>query len=138
MNTLIIVIAHTPLASALKEVAMHVFEAAKEIMVYDIKPDDAPEEIQANIMQDIQQYEAVDQVLVLGDLVGATPANIGVKVAQLLNQQGINSEFFSGTNVCMLLNAVCYRSLPLDALEAKILEGGQKGMKSIDCTCQSS
>lgn len=135
MNTQIFVITHVPLASALKEVVLHVFPNAKDMHVYDILSSDDPEEIQAKMAQDIQQSHA-QNILIFTDLIGATPANIGMRVAQTLSPQ--HSAFFGGVNVCMLLNAVRYGDLTIEALKAKILEGGQKGMQSLDCSCITS
>ncbi|ETD69176.1 PTS fructose transporter subunit IIA [Pelistega indica] len=137
MKTLIVVIAHVPLASALKEVALHVFAQAKDILVYDVAADEDPEQLQQKLNADIQeQLSTYQQVIIFSDLIGATPANTGFKIAQALNHQQVSSEFFGGTNVCMLLNAIRYNDLPLQELKTKILEGGQKGLQSIDCSCQ--
>ncbi|MDY3331618.1 MAG: hypothetical protein SOX43_06655 [Pelistega sp.] len=136
MNTLTVVVTHTPLASALKDVALHVFPAAKDMLVYDILPTDDPDVIQAKIMDDIMsQYSSVQNILLFSDLIGATPSNISMRIAQALHQQGKQTAFFGGTNVCMLLNAVRYADLSIEELRTKILEGGQKGMQSLDCSC---
>lgn len=134
MNTLTVVITHTPLASALKDVALHVFPAAQDMLAYDILPDDNPELMQTKIMADISAQH-VSNILLFTDLIGATPANISMRIAQALNQQGKQTAFFGGTNVCMLLNAIRYEELSIEELRTKILEGGQKGMQSLDCSC---
>ncbi len=136
MNTLIVVVMHTPLASALKDVALHVFPAAKDVLVYDILPEDDPDVMQEKIVNDIRmQHASVQNILLFSDLIGATPANISMRIAKTLYQQGKQAAFFGGTNVCMLLNAVRYENLSIEELRTKILEGGQKGMQSLDCSC---
>lgn len=160
MSALIVVITHAPLASALKEVVLHVFPTVDAMLVYDILPDVQPDSMQAQILADIQQKQqsAEQKVLVFTDLIGATPANIAMRVVYELNPHGVpvthtaastllnevaevkstlveRSLFFGGVNVCMLLNAVRYADLPPAELRAKILEGGQKGMQSLDCSC---
>lgn len=162
MSALIVVVAHAPLATALKEVVLHVFPTVDTMLVYDIVPDVQPEAMQAQIMADIQQKQSsIEQrVLVFSDLIGATPANIAMRVVNALNPHGVpathiapssfvevgdpkatvieRSVFFGGVNVCMLLNAVRYADLPTDTLKLKILEGGQKGMQSLDCSCMTN
>ncbi|NOL49875.1 PTS sugar transporter subunit IIA [Pelistega europaea] len=162
MSALIVVVTHAPLASALREVVLHVFPTVDTMLVYDILPDVQPEVMQAQIMADVQrkQQSTQQRVLVFSDLIGATPANIAMRVVYALNPHGVpvthtapsslgniaeikptmveRSVFFGGVNVCMLLNAVRYADLPVDELKAKILEGGKKGMQTVDCSCMAS
>lgn len=136
MNTLTVVVTHTPLASALKEVTLHVFPAAKDILVYDVLPDDNPDVLEQTIMNNItEKHFSVQNILLFSDLIGATPSNLSMRVAKALHQQGKQTAFFGGVNVCMLLNAVRYADLSIEELRTKILEGGQKGMQSLDCSC---
>lgn len=155
MRVLIVVITHAPLATALKEVVLHVFPHVDTMLVYDIPPDVQPEAMQAQIIADIKQKQdsAEQGVLVFSDLIGATPANIATRIVNTLNLVSPSfstlsdeekmsetkvverSIFFGGVNVCMLLNAVRYIDLPIETLKIKILEGGQKGMQSVDCSC---
>ncbi len=76
---------------------------------------------------------APEQVLIFTDLIGATPSNIGVRVAQSLNAAQIKTELLTGTNICMLLSAVRYRDMPIEQLQDKVIEAGKRGMQSIDC-----
>lgn len=135
MHALMVIVAHTPMASALKKVVQHLFSEFDAIMVYDILPSDDPDRLQEKIHQDIKMKHTQGQtILVFTDLIGATPSNIAMRVSQHLQQLGINTGFFTGTNACMLISAVRYADMPLENLKNKILESGLKGMQSVDCS----
>lgn len=134
--TKIVIIAHTPIASALLAGVQHVFPAAEQVYIHDILPDDEPETMVSTIVTQLQVNQS-EQVLIFTDLIGATPSNIGVRVAQELKAMHINTELLTGTNICMLLSAVRYRDMPLNELQAKVIEAGKRGMQSIDCDCEA-
>ncbi len=131
--TTLALIAHTPLASALSDCAQHVLGKIDNFVFFDIEPDVDPESKADELILQLKSMLGPEkQVLVLSDLGGATPANIGARVVQQLQSAGINAHILSGTNACMLLNAVRYRDQPLDQLCQSIFEGGKKGMKCVD------
>jgi PTS system mannose-specific IIA component len=73
----ILVIAHAPLASALRLCVLHVFpDAASAVVALDVQPNVPPEETlqQARLMA---TQLGTDQTLVLTDLFGATPCKRG-------------------------------------------------------------
>jgi mannose PTS system EIIA component len=63
-------------------------------------------------------------LLVLTDLYGATPANL----AQRLAQRHRTSRVVAGINLPMLVRAMNYAALDLDALEQKAHSGGRDGV----------
>lgn len=130
--TKLVIIAHTPIASALLAGVHHVFPAAEQVYIYDILPDDEPDTMVSTIVTQVQATQS-DQVLIFTDLIGATPSNIGVRVAQHLRAKDISAELLTGTNICMLLSAVRYRYMPLEQLQDKVIEAGKRGMQSVDC-----
>ena len=130
--TTIAIIAHTPIASAPLAGVQHVFPAAEQVFIYDILPDDEPDTMVAKVLEQLKG-SAPEQVLIFTDLIGATPSNIGVRVAQSLNAAQIKTELLTGTNICMLLSAVRYRDMPIEQLQDKVIEAGKRGMQSIDC-----
>ena len=76
MNNRIFIVAHAPLAQALKACAMHVYpECAAEVLALDVKADDTPEQ---SLLAAQQLWVDVPNgdVLVLTDVLGATPANV--------------------------------------------------------------
>ncbi|GAA4404722.1 PTS mannose transporter subunit IIA [Advenella faeciporci] len=131
--TAIAIIAHVPLASALHDCATHVYGNLENFVFFDIEPDVDPEQKVAEITGQLRSLaDKNNAVLVLADLGGATPANIGARAVQILQKSGIQAHILSGTNACMILNAIRYRDKPLEELCESVFEGGKKGMKCID------
>jgi mannose PTS system EIIA component len=65
-------------------------------------------------------------VLVLTDMVGATPANVAARLARRAG-----SPSSAGVNLPMLLRSLCYGELSLEAVLAKALDGGTKGVQQL-------
>ena len=125
----ILIIAHAPLASALRDCALHVFpECASGVQALDIAPNASPEESLALAKAAMAQLNT-PEVLLLSDVFGATPSN----VAQKLND-GIDTRLLTGVNLPMLLRSVCYRHETLDALAARAQAGGSQGIMPVGCT----
>ena len=126
MSNHILIIAHAPLATALRDCAMHVYaECSATVMALDVQAQAQPEET-------LQQAQALvgdrlDQgLLVLTDIFGATPANVAQKLIA-----GSTARLISGVNLPMLYRCVCYREEPLDALVARALTGGTQGVMQV-------
>ncbi len=119
----LLVIAHAPLASALRAVAEHAFpDCAASWSAFDVPADMTPEEAQARasaLLPPPQERET----LILTDVFGATPC----KVAQQL-ADGVRVRVVAGVNVPMLWRALCYAQEPLDALVARALAGASQGV----------
>ena len=119
----ILIVAHAPLASALRDCALHVFpECAEGVQALDIAPNASPEESLVLAKAAMAQLNTTE-VLLLSDVFGATPSN----VAQKLND-GIDTRLLAGVNLPMLLRSVCYRHETLDALAARAQAGGAQGI----------
>lgn len=128
MSTMIgiLIIAHAPLASALRECALHVFpDCGSGVLALDVMPDAAPEDSLAKARQAMAELGATD-VLLLSDVFGATPCN----VAQQLGS-GHNTRLVAGANLPMLLRSVCYRHESLDALATRAHAGGTQGVMPV-------
>ncbi len=124
----ILIVAHAPLASALRDCALHVFpECALGVQALDIGAHDSPEESLALAKQAMSKLNT-PEVLLLSDVFGATPSN----VAQKLND-GIDTRLLAGVNLPMLLRSVCYRHETLDALAARAQAGGAQGIMPVGC-----
>ena len=117
----ILIIAHAPLASALRSCVLHVFpEVAASLRAIDVAPDEAPEATQQRVQACLQASDT-NSVLVLTDVLGATPCNIAQKIAD--HQQ---CKLVAGVNLPMLLRTVNYRHESMDALVARALAGGKQ------------
>ena len=66
-------------------------------------------------------------VLVLTDVVGATPCNVAQRLVD-----DVHSHLLAGVNLPMLLRAWCYRAEPLDALAKRALAGATQGVMRVD------
>ena len=123
MNTRLLIIAHEPLARALRECALHVFpDCAADVQALDV-PADEPPEATLLAARALRARQGAAPVLVLTDLVGATPANVAQRLVD-----GVHSRLVAGVNLPMLLRAVCYRGEPLEQLAARALAGGAQGV----------
>ena len=125
----IFIIAHAPLASALRQCAVHVYpDCAAGVVAFDVQPDMPPEETLARARTAFSQLGS-PSALVLVDVFGATPCNIAQKLVD-----GNPSKLLTGVNLPMLLRTVCYQSEPLEALVARALAGGTQGVMQVAIT----
>ena len=125
----ILIIAHAPFASALRECITHIYGGLPaRIGVIDVKPDCDPVEVRAFARSEIDRLKEENGAIVLTDVFGATPANI----AQSLASGSVR--VLAGVNLPMLVRAVCYRTTPLDTLAEKSLQGGSKGIQELDAS----
>ncbi|MDB5732605.1 MAG: fructose transporter subunit [Variovorax sp.] len=128
MNS-IFIIAHAPLAQALRECALHVFpDCAASIGAFDVLPDSPAEETLAAARRALAPLQRApqDRVLVLADVLGATPCNVARRLID-----DTCSRLVAGVNLPMLLRAVCYRNEPLDALVERAIAGGIAGVLQV-------
>ncbi|WP_031364350.1 PTS sugar transporter subunit IIA [Caballeronia sordidicola] len=125
----ILIIAHAPFASALRECITHIYGGLPaRIGAIDVKPDCDPVEVRAFARSEIDRLKEENGAIVLTDVFGATPANI----AQSLASGSVR--VLAGVNLPMLVRAVCYRTTPLDTLAEKSLQGGSKGIQELDAS----
>lgn len=129
MNS-IFLIAHSPLAHALRQCALHVFPETEDcVSALDVLPNVSPEESlgAARIILAQQLARAPRaQVLVLTDVFGATPCNVAQQLVD-----GVRSRLVAGVNLPMLLRAVTYRHEPLDAQVQRAIAGGTAGVMQV-------
>jgi len=126
MKNRIFIVAHAPLAQALKACAMHVYpECAQEVLALDVQADETPE--QSLLAAQALWHDVPDgDVLVLTDVLGATPANVAQQWAR-----GRNAKIVAGVNLPMLLRSVCYRHETMDGLLQRAMTGGALGVVEI-------
>lgn len=119
----LLLIAHAPLASALKAVAEHVFPDARDrVAAVDVAPDQSIDEIQRQAGVALAAVGCPD-CLILTDVFGATPFNVAQRLAD-----GQQVKLVAGVNVPMLWRAVAYRDQPLDILVERALAGATQGV----------
>jgi PTS system ascorbate-specific IIA component len=129
----ILIIAHAPLAHALRQCALHVFpDCGAHVAAIDVQPNMPPEETLATARIDIDQLMrsgTFKGVLVLTDIFGATPSNVAQKLVD-----GVKSRLITGVNLPMLLRSVSYRNEPLEALVSRAVIGGTQGVMQVAIT----
>ena len=122
----ILIIAHAPLASALRQCVLHVFpDNAADLAALDVQPSTPPEETLVQARSMLEQLGTAN-ALVLVDVFGATPCNVAQKLVD-----GVHTRLITGINLPMLLRTVCYRHEPLDALVARALAGATQGVMQV-------
>lgn len=129
----ILIIAHAPLANALRQCALHVFpDCGPGVAAIDVQPNLSPEETLAAArvaLDQLTQSPQVKGVLVLTDIFGATPSNVAAKLVD-----GAKSRLITGANLPMLLRSVSYRHEPLDQLVSRAVVGGTQGVMQVAVT----
>ena len=125
----ILIIAHAPLASALRHCVLHVFpDSAETVLALDVQPNVPPEETLAQARMLVRQT-GMPQTLVLTDIFGATPCNVAQKMVD-----GVTSRLITGVNLPMLLRTVSYRHESLDALVSRAMIGATQGVLQVAIT----
>lgn len=119
----LLVIAHAPLASALRQVAEHIFpDCAPTLLVLDVNPGLCPEDVEA-AARALMAGSSQPEWLVLTDVFGATPSNGAQRLA------GEQVQVLSGVSVPMLWRTLCYASQkPLTDLARRAVQGAVSGI----------
>ena len=126
MSNAVLLIAHAPLAHALRECALHVFaEAAADIGALDVQAHEPPEQTLARA-QALCAGWGERPVLVLTDVLGATPSNVARRLID-----GRRMRLLAGVNLPMLLRAITYRAEPLADMAQRALDGGVRGVVAV-------
>jgi len=126
MKNGIVIIAHAPLASALRQCAAHVFaEQVDDVVAVDVMPDASVAQSVALARQAAGRFADVP-LLLLTDVLGATPCNVARQL-----QEGRSARLLAGVNLPMLLRAMTYQQQPLDDLAARALQGGAQGVLQV-------
>jgi len=120
----LLVIAHAPLASALRQVAEHTFpDCAPTLAVLDVTPDMGADDVETAARALLADAGDGTEWLVLTDVFGATPCNGAMRLASE------RVEVLSGVSVPMLWRALCYASQkPLTELARRAAQGAVSGV----------
>lgn len=125
--TRMLIVAHTPLASALKAVVEHAFpDAGAAIDALDVPPGWNEQQVAA-AARELMARTPDARTLVLTDAFGATP---GKGAALLADSPGVR--VVVGVNVPMVWRSVCYGlDAPLDTLVERAIAGATQGVMPI-------
>lgn len=120
----ILLIAHAPLAHALRAAALHVFDdCGASVLALDVRADAEPEDTLLQAQQLLASQLSDTPLLVLTDVFGATPSNVAMRLAETRQ-----ARVLTGVNLPMLLRAWCYRAEPLESMAARAQAGGTQGI----------
>ena len=126
----IVIVAHTPVASAMLGFAEHAFGVVPErVQAVDIPPYEDIKVSFDRVFEAAKKVNSGNGILVLTDVMGATPANVASK----LDAPGFSAELgnvivLTGLNLPMLMRCITHRGEGLEELAAKALQGGQHGI----------
>ena len=121
-----IIIAHAPLASALKTVAAHALpECVQSLEVLDVTADMRPEDIEAHARVLLERVAQPD-ALIFSDVFGATPCNVAQRLAD-----GVRVKLIAGVNVPMLFRSLRHANEPLDTVMMRAMSGATQGVMQV-------
>ena len=127
----ILIVAHTPIASAMLSFAEHVYGAVPDhVRAVDIPPHEDAKVSFERVLEAAKGVISDEALLVLTDVMGATPANVASRLItqQLKSGTSLKVMVLAGLNLPMLMRAVSYRTDALELLVQKTLQGGQNGI----------
>lgn len=131
----LLIIAHAPLASSLKQVAQHAFpDCAAQLQALDVTSEMTPEDIETGARRLLAKLH-VPEAVILTDVVGATPCNVSVRLAGQFNGGGqMRIKVISGVNVPMLWRAIDHVGDEIDQLVDCASAGATDGVKVLSST----
>ena len=127
----IIIVSHTPIASAMLSFAEHTFGLVPErVRAVDIPPHEDTKVSFDRVLKAAYGVNTGNGVLILTDVMGATPANVASKLESLGPLSGLNAPVIvlAGLNLPMLMRCISHRGEGLEELAKKALAGGQNGI----------
>lgn len=123
----ILVVTHEHLGEHLIRCACHVVAEKPERLTHlGVFTVDDPDDVLIDMREIVNQLDAGDGVLVLCDILGATPCNIAARLTEANRVACI-----TGVNLPMLVRALTYRNETLSTVVEKAMGGGKNGIAAI-------
>ena len=120
----ILIISHGAFGEALIHCASHVLgKRPLRVRQVGVTMHDDPDAMLPVAQELVKQLDDGDGVLILSDMLGATPANLATRLLQPGHIEGV-----SGVNLPMLIRALTYREEPLAIVVEKAISGGTAGV----------
>lgn len=117
----ILLITHGTFGDSLFQTVCHVLQRRPPLIAHlGISPCDAPAEITTSAKRLVSELDVGDGVLILTDMLGATPSNIAGHLLSPGEVEGV-----AGLNLPMLLRAITYRHDALVDVVDKVIAGGK-------------
>lgn len=125
MSIGILLMTHEAVGHALISAARHVMpQLPLSVQAVEVPPQADPDAMRSLTASHARELDRGDGVLVLADLYGATPCNIGLSLGSL----GLRLRCVSGLNLPMLLRVLNYPEKNLDELAQIAASGGRGGI----------
>lgn len=129
MTVGILLVSHAGVATTMLETAARIWnQQATNIECLEVEFDADVNQTALRAEVKLANLDDGDGVLVLTDLVGATPCNLVSAIAHP------DTVFISGLNLPMLIRAYNYSNKTLDELAEIAVEGGQRGIVRLSRT----
>jgi PTS system mannose-specific IIA component len=120
----ILIVSHGGFGDALIHSASHVLgRRPEQVRQMAVAVNDDPDTILPKARELLRQLDTGEGVLVLTDMLGATPSNIATRLLKPGRIEGL-----AGASLPMLIRALTYRDEPLAALVEKAMSGGLEGV----------
>ena len=124
----ILIVAHTPIAGSMLGFVEHTYgKVPVRMAAIDIPPYEDTKVSFDRVYEAATQVQSEYGILVLTDVMGATPANVATRLAR--------SDLFqckvivlAGVNLPMLMRAISYRGTGVESVALKAMQGGQNGI----------
>ncbi len=125
MTVGVLLMTHEAVGKALISAAHHVMpKLPMQVDAVEVPPQADTDVMRSLTARHARELDQGDGVLILADLYGATPCNIGLSLGTL----GIHFRCVSGLNLPMLLRVLNYAEKPLDELAEIAASGGRGGI----------
>jgi len=120
----ILIVSHGDFGEALIHSASHVLgRRPEQVRQMGVAVKDDPDAVLPKARELLRQLDTGEGVLVLTDMLGATPSNIATRLLKPGRIEGL-----AGASLPMLIRALTYRDEPLPALVEKAMSGGLEGV----------
>ena len=120
----ILLITHGTLGESLIHCASHVLnKRPSRLKQLSITAQDDPFNLLPQARTLVKELDDGDGVLILTDMYGGSPANIGAKLIAPGRVEGV-----AGVNLPMLIRVLTYRDKPLQTIVTKAVSGGCDGV----------
>jgi PTS system ascorbate-specific IIA component len=120
----ILIVSHGAFGEALIHSASHVLgKRPLQVQQLGVTVHDDPDAILPQAQELVRQLDSGEGVLVLTDILGATPSNIATRLLKPGRVEGL-----AGASLPMLIRALTYREEPLAAVAEKAVSGACDGV----------
>jgi PTS system mannose-specific IIA component len=124
----ILIVAHGGFGEALIHCCTHVLgKRPEQVSQLSVAVQDTPDAVLSRAQALVRKLDSGEGVLVLTDVLGATPSNIATRLLERGRVEGV-----SGASLPMLIRALTYRGETLALLVEKAVSGGCEGVVHIN------